>query len=179
MTERSEMYSWMNPAVEVRKSPVAGFGVFAVEPIPQRATLIVMGGRIIDIETENRLNAWQLDKPIEISEEFAFCPLSPAEMDLMPQHFVNHSCDPNAGFAGSQFIVAMRDIEPGEEIAYDYAMVLAASPASLNTFHMICRCGAARCRGAVGEHDWKRPDLRERYTGYFMPYIEAKITAGD
>lgn len=177
MIERSEMYSWMNPALVVRQSVLGGSGVFAEATVPQCATLIVMGGRIIDIEAENRLDAWQLDKPIEISEEFAFCPKSPAEMDAMPQHYVNHSCNPNAGFSFSNFLVAMRDIEAGEEITYDYAMVLAANPKSQNTFQLNCQCGAAQCRGIVGEDDWQRLDLQERYAGYFQPWIQVKISA--
>jgi len=35
---------------------------------------------------------------------------------------VNHSCDPNCGLVGAVLVVAMRDIEPGEEITFDYAM---------------------------------------------------------
>lgn len=169
------MLSWVNSNLVIRKSLLGGSGVFATAPIPQHTTLIVMGGRIIDIKAENLLNAWQVDKPIEISDEFAFCPLTPAEMDLMPQHYVNHSCSPNAGFKSSQFLVAMRDIEPGEEVAYDYAMVLAANPRSRNTFFMACRCGTALCRGVIGEDDWKDSILQERYAPYFQPYILERI----
>jgi len=36
--------------------------------------------------------------------------------------FINHSCEPNVGFAGNVVLVAMRDIEAGEELTTDYAM---------------------------------------------------------
>jgi len=36
--------------------------------------------------------------------------------------FINHSCEPNVGFAGNTVLVAMRDISPGEELTSDYAL---------------------------------------------------------
>ena len=36
--------------------------------------------------------------------------------------FINHSCEPNVGFAGNTVLVAMRDISPGEELTTDYAL---------------------------------------------------------
>jgi hypothetical protein len=36
--------------------------------------------------------------------------------------FINHSCDPNVGFAGDIVLVAMRDIRQGEELTADYAL---------------------------------------------------------
>ena len=36
--------------------------------------------------------------------------------------FVNHSCAPNMGFNGQVVLVAMRDVEPGEELTFDWAM---------------------------------------------------------
>jgi hypothetical protein len=38
-------------------------------------------------------------------------------------NYTNHSCDPNAGFGSSPIsLVAMRDVQVGEEITFDYAM---------------------------------------------------------
>lgn len=71
----------------------------------------------------------------------------------MPMHMTNHSCDPNAGFDEGGMLVALREIEPGEEITYDYvAHPLPASPWSFK-----CECGAERCVGWV--------DVRARETG--------------
>jgi len=36
--------------------------------------------------------------------------------------FINHSGEPNVGFAGNTVLVAMRDISPGEELTTDYAL---------------------------------------------------------
>ena len=40
-----------------------------------------------------------------------------------------------------------------------------------------CGCGAARCRGRVSGDDWRLPELRERYAGYFSAYLQRRIDA--
>ena len=63
--------------------------------------------------------------------------------------FVNHSCDANAISSGWDFDVAVRDIEPGEEICNDYgALNLEESFA--------CHCGAPACRGPIHPEDFER-----------------------
>jgi SET domain-containing protein len=67
-----------------------------------------------------------------------------------PTNFTNHSCDPNAGFDGTDAIVALRPIAPGEEIRMDYGTF------TFSFDHACaCRCGAANCRGKVTRHDWR------------------------
>lgn len=169
------MYSWMNKKLEVKDTERYGKGVFAKDDISANETLIVMGGYIIDIEAENNLDSFQIDKPIEISEEFSFCPMRPSDMDVMPQHYVNHSCDANTGFNGSNFMVAMRDIKKGEEILYDYAMIIASNSKSVHYFEMKCMCASKNCRKIINEEGWKNPELQQRYAGYFQYYIEKMI----
>jgi hypothetical protein len=64
--------------------------------------------------------------------------------------FANHSCDPNCEsdvIRGRIWIIAMKDILPGEEVTYDYNFDFDDEPVR-------CRCGAAKCRGfIVGEDD--------------------------
>jgi hypothetical protein len=64
---------------------------------------------------------------------------------LMPMHFTNHSCDPNATFNAAGMLVAIRNIEPGEELTFDY--LLHPTPASPWDFE--CSCGAESCIGWV------------------------------
>ena len=66
--------------------------------------------------------------------------------------FINHSCDPNCDAivdAGRIWIETIRDVVPGEELAYDYAYVLEErhTPAAKRRFP--CHCGAAACRGTI------------------------------
>jgi hypothetical protein len=69
-----------------------------------------------------------------------------------PINFINHSCDPNAGYNGAGEIVALRSIAVGEEIRMDYGTY------SFSFDHeFTCRCGASWCRGKVTGKDW--PEL--------------------
>ena len=66
--------------------------------------------------------------------------------------FINHSCDPNCDAViedGRIWIETTRDIEAGEELAYDYAYILAErhSPAAKRRYP--CQCGAPACRGTI------------------------------
>ena len=66
--------------------------------------------------------------------------------------FINHSCDPNCDAVidgGKIWIDTIREVMPGEELAYDYAYELEErhSPAAKKRFP--CHCGAAICRGTI------------------------------
>ena len=60
--------------------------------------------------------------------------------------FINHSCAPNCEtreLRGKVWIVAIRDIEAGEEITYDYCLYDGGEDEAY------CNCGAATCRGTM------------------------------
>jgi len=59
--------------------------------------------------------------------------------------FVNHSCQPNCEtdqIGGKMWIIALRDIEAGEELTYDYCLFDGEDDAP-------CLCGTKRCRGSL------------------------------
>lgn len=82
--------------------------------------------------------------------------------------FINHSCDPNCETEEIDqrvWIVARRDIKPGEELTYDYNLYDGEEddPAP-------CHCGAKRCRGTMYSHEEirrqrKRPRSAQRRKG--------------
>ena len=169
------MLSWMSKKLEVRETRKYGKGIFALDDLKKDEIILVMGGYIFTIEDENNLNNFNEDKPIEISEDFSICPLDEETMELMPQHYINHNCEPNCGFKGQLFIVPMRDIKAGEEINYDYAMIIHSNPNSTEYFKMKCLCQTKDCRGIIDEDGWKIPKLQKKYDGYFQWYIQEKI----
>ncbi len=169
------LFSWMHPTLEIRETGRYGKGVFATVDLAKDEILIVMGGYILTIEDENRLTGVVADKPIELSDRFSIGPRASADLPRMPQHYVNHSCQPNAGFKGQVFLVAMCAISVGEEIVYDYAMVMHPSRDSSSYFTMLCRCGSPACRGVIAEDDWRKPELQACYDGYFQWYLQDKI----
>ena len=90
--------------------------------------------------------------------------------DLRTVDYINHSCDPNCGFTDAVTLAAMRTIDRGEVVTFDYAM------SDSNSFIAFeCRCGVPNCRGALSRNDWKLPDLQHRYAGWFAPHIQRLI----
>ena len=60
--------------------------------------------------------------------------------------FINHSCDPNCEteeIKGRVWIKAIRKIEAGEEITYDYCLYDGGEDDAT------CNCGAEKCRGTM------------------------------
>lgn len=192
-----QIYSWMNPSLIVKKTSKYGkgnipnfngkkkmysnkagdgYGVFADKDIKKNEVLFVMGGYILSIEDENKLKGIVADKPIEISENFSIGPRKPSDIAKMPQHYVNHSCNPNAGFDGQIFMVSMKKIQKGQEILYDYAMIMHPNAKSNSYFSFDCLCGSKNCRRIVGEKDWMNQKLQKKYKGYFQYYLQKKIS---
>jgi len=141
-------------------------GVFARKPVYKGELLVLWGGRIID-ETELDPTMPNFSKRVLQIEEGLYL-LAPEPLE--PSDRFNHSCDPNAGFSGQIGLVALCDIEVGKEVCFDYAM---CDGTPYDEF--ICSCGAQNCRGEVTGEDWKRPELRERYAGYYSPYLQRWI----
>ncbi len=160
--------SWCSPKLERRATPPYGDGLFAVAPIATGELLTVWGGFVVSTEELSKLPERARDRAIQVEiDHHLTSGLADDAADC-----VNHSCNPNAGLQGQITLVAMRDIAPGEEVCFDYAMS-DAHP----SFYMPCGCGQPQCRYEVTGDDWKRPDLQERYRGYFSPYIQRQIDA--
>ena len=166
-----QFLSHLSPKLEAKPLPEkGGMGVFAQMPIDKGELLVLWGGRIID-ESELDLMMPDFSQRVLQIEEGLYLLASEA---LEPADRFNHSCNPNAGFSGQIGLVAMREIVPGEEVCFDYAM---CDGTPYDEF--ICSCDAPNCRGEVTGQDWKRPELRERYAGYYSPYLQRRIETLD
>lgn len=158
--------SYLVPKLVGKTLPAkGGHGVFAESPIKAGELLVAWGGEIIVGEALAHLPAAARRLSIQIEENLFLVPIQPG-----PADYVNHSCDPNAGMSGQICLVALRDIAPGEEICYDYAM---SDGSPYDEFE--CHCGAATCRGRVTGDDWQRPELWQRYGNHFSPYLQRRI----
>ncbi len=161
--------SWLDPRLEVRSSPIEGFGLFAAAPIRAGEVVIVWGSRPI---TDDELHA------IEARWRATGTPYSCAAIgeglsllqdDDDPLRYGNHSCGPNLWLADALTEIARRNIAADEELTFDYAL------ATVVPWQMECRCGAPLCRGVITGDDWRRTDLQARYRGHFSPFIDARI----
>ena len=157
----------LSPKLEGRLNPAkGGFGVYARERVYAGELLVVWGGSVVDYETLIKLPAIKQIRSVQVEEDRYLVSNSTND----PADYFNHSCDPNAGLSGQIALVALRNIEPGEEVCFDYAMS-DASP--YDEFE--CECGQPACRKRVSGKDWMNQDLQERYAVYFSPYIQRRI----
>jgi SET domain-containing protein len=161
-------HSYLSPKLESRPSPFrGGFGVFAREPVQAGELLAVWGGCVV---TEEQLEAYSpllQSLSVQIEDDLYLVPIEAEAADR-----VNHSCNPNAGIQGQIALVALRDIQPDEEVCFDYAMT-DSSPYD----EFKCRCGEPTCRGRITGNDWQIEDLWERYDGFFSAYMRRRINA--
>ncbi|MFY9493046.1 MAG: SET domain-containing protein-lysine N-methyltransferase [Minisyncoccia bacterium] len=167
------MASYISPKVEVKPSAIAGEGVFAKEKIFKAEVVFDFSGgtgKLINTLEMNELLRKGSDYGIQIDDDLFFAATS--ESELESGDYLNHSCEPNLGIQGSLQMVARRDIEPGEELAFDYAM------SESSDYKIDCRCGAPHCRQTIAGEDWKIKELQEKYRGYFSDYLAKKIASG-
>ena len=138
----------------------------ATEPIRAGETIAAFGGRCITRDELELLSPGQQKRSIQIDDALFLAGAPEPE----PADFINHSCDPNCGMSGSVLVVALRDIQLGDQLTYDFAM---SDGCDYDEFE--CGCGAAQCRGKVTGHDWMLPELQLRYRGHFSPYLSRRI----
>ncbi len=167
-TTRQAHISWCSPKTERRATPPYGDGLFAAQKIAKGELLAVWGGVIVSTAELHTLPQYVQDRAIQVEDDHHLCS---GQIDD-DADCVNHSCNPNAGLQGQITLVAMRDIEPGEEICFDYAM-----SDGHPSYYLPCQCGASECRHAATGNDWQLPELQKRYKGYFSPYLQRRIDA--
>jgi len=170
--KKKELLSWMSKKLEVKETIGYGKGVFAKEEIGKDEMLAVFGGYVLDVSVEEKLPGNLSDYSLQISENLVIGPAYKNE--ISDSEAFNHSCSPNAGFKGQIFLVAIRNIKRGEQIAFDYAMVLSKAK-NAKFYKMKCLCGSKNCRGHITDNDWKNPELQKKYNGYFQWYLQEKI----
>ncbi len=146
--------------IVARLSPIHGNGVFADE-------LIRKGERVVRYKGEVRSHA-QVDEAYgEIDENghtFLFTLnddyVIDANVDGNVARWINHSCAPNCEAVLEEntkgkprkdkvFIEAIRDIQPGEELTYNYGIVLAERHTAKMKKIWGCKCGAKKCTGTM------------------------------
>ena len=147
---------------------IEGRGLLAVAPIATDEIVAIKGGHIVGTATLRALSERLANSDVQIADGFHLAALEEAEYEPV-MLFINHSCEPNVGFAGNIVLVAMRDIDAGEELTTDYALF------DDYDGEMECRCGTASCRGTIGGRDWQRPELQRRYGTYFSWYLLRRL----
>jgi SET domain-containing protein len=137
----------------LRRSGIHGNGVFARGPIPAGTRLIEYTGERVTQEEGDRRYPWVESVPYHTL-------LFTIEDDLVVDggvggnvsRFINHSCDPNCTSLIEDrriYIESIRDIQPGEEITFDYQMIIQGRHTAAEKRRFPCGCGAVGCRGTL------------------------------
>ena len=138
----------------VRNSQIHGRGVFAATEIPK-------GSRIIEYRGER--TSWKIaserpdSDPDDPSHTFIFELDDGRVIDAAVRgnaaRWINHSCAPNCitfeDDNGRVFIEARRAIKPGEELSYDYRLIVDGRMSKKERESYACRCGKRSCRGTL------------------------------
>ncbi|HET8532609.1 MAG TPA: SET domain-containing protein-lysine N-methyltransferase [Methylomirabilota bacterium] len=163
--------TYRSPKTEVRVSPIHGQGLFARIAIAAGEIVAAKGGHVLTGSEWAALEPALGPAEIQIGEDLFIAPVREDHRDGS-MLYTNHSCDPNLAIQGQIVLVAMRDIAAGEELTIDWATT------DDGDHELACRCGSPRCRGVVTGKDWMRPELQERYRGWFCWFLQRKIDAG-
>ena len=139
--------------IQVRRSGVHGKGVFATQDLAEGETLIEYVGEVISwAEAQAR----HPHDPAHPQHTFYFHIDEHRVIDALfggnSSRWINHACDPNCEAeeqGGRIFIKALRNIAAGEELNYDYGLIIEARYTARLKAEYPCWCGAPSCRGTL------------------------------
>jgi len=149
------------PPIEVRRSRIQGRGVFATRAIAEGERVVEYTGLLI---TNEEADALTDDESMRRHHTFLFGVDDEWTIDGArggnEARYINHSCEPNCESVVSRrrvFIHALRDIQAGEELLYDY-WYSTDENYTLEDLRRIypCRCRALSCRGTLARPPKKR-----------------------
>ena len=139
--------------IAVRRSGVHGKGVYAVAPIKAGERVVEYNGERICWKEALRRHPHDPDEP---NHTFYFAldagGVIDGKINGNSARWINHSCAPNCEAEevdGRVYVHALRDIEPEEELFYDYGLVIDARLTKKLKREYACRCGTSTCRGTL------------------------------
>lgn len=139
--------------IQVRRSGIHGKGVFALKPIMKGETIIEYLGEVITWKQAQRQPPHNPDEP---NHTFLFHLDDRHVIDGTrggnAARWINHACAPNCEAEdndGRIFIKALRNIRPGEELNFDYSLMIEERYTAKLKKDYECRCGARTCRGTM------------------------------
>jgi SET domain-containing protein len=136
----------------VRKSAIHGKGVFASARIPKGTRIVEYKGKRITPQEADARYGPKDTTAIVLLFSVDESTVIDAAVGGNAARFINHSCTPNCEAVlenGRIFVEALRDIEPGEELFYDYGLELDERERKSSAQLYPCHCGSRRCRGTL------------------------------
>ncbi len=150
MSRSQDKHPSNNNLIVVRHSKIHGNGVFAARKIAAGTRIVeYQGVRITQRQADRRAG----QDPENPFHTFFFSLEGGKLIDGGDQgneaRWINHCCEPNCEAqeeAGQVFIYALRDLKRGEELNYDYGLIVDERHTPKVKLAYACRCGAAGCR---------------------------------
>lgn len=129
-----------------------------------RATGPIVGGQVAD----TLYYSYGIDVLLQVSLERWVLPNDAVR-------FINHSCESNMGFSAPRVFVAMRHIQEGEDLTFDYA-ICEINDEKYN-WEINCLCKAPTCRKKISNQDIfsKKLNLIEKYKGYIPKFVLEEV----
>lgn len=146
--------------IVARLSSIHGNGVFADEQIRKGDRIVRYKGTLRTHKEVDRLYGEQDENGhtflFTLNDEYVI----DANEGGNVARWINHSCDPNCesvieendkgkAHKDKVFIEAIRDIKPGEELTYNYGIVLEERYTAKLKKLWECRCGSKKCTGTM------------------------------
>jgi SET domain-containing protein len=156
--------------IQTRRSGVHGKGMFAVQDLAEGETLIEYVGEVVTWKEALRRHPHDPKDPnhtfyFHIDEKHVI----DAKYGGNSSRWINHSCDPNCEAdeeGGRVFIKALRNIPAGQELFYDYGLIIDAKYTKKLKAEYPCWCGAPNCRGTLlapkDKDDKKKKDKKAK-----------------
>jgi uncharacterized protein len=135
----------LDPGLEIKNSPIEGRGCFSkTRFVRGRKIAEYTGERITNAEANRRAGRRRL-RICAINDRWSL----DGSKGGNGTHYINHSCEPNSYMKilyGHILFMALRDIQPGEEITIDYE-------STLHPNKKRCTCNSRSCRGTINKAD--------------------------
>ena len=150
----------MPKRIAARRSSIHGNGVFALTDIPAKTELIEYRGRRLTQAQADRLHANSSDSGhtflFTLNDRYVI----DATRDGNIARWINHSCAPNCRALLEEdeggdprrdrvLIETLRPLRKGEELTYDYGIVLEERLTPRLKTIWACHCGAPKCSGTL------------------------------
>lgn len=134
----------------VRNSKLADKGLFLDEAIKRGAKVLEFTGKKLTFQQVKDLGYQEHAHPVGLD-------LYVDNHNPMPESYVNHSCNPTMGFSNTSTLIALKDLNAGDEITFDYSLITA------DNWHMICHCGSKKCRKIIGNYVDLPEEVKQKY----------------
>ena len=148
------------PRIRVRNSPIHGRGVFATVDLEAGIALIRYQGRLLTHDEADERSDGRLDSGhtflFTLNDEYVV----DGNQGGNSARWINHSCAPNCEAIIHEnqhgdrcrdqvWIHTLRDIAAGEELSFNYGIVLSVPHTRRMKAIWACHCGAANCTGTM------------------------------